>query len=200
MIHLGMLLLLVALHAWAQGREEERCIVAGESVFTILVGRSGLFGLFGHDHVIEAQDIDGCAVIDPAGVGSTVTLRFPAAGLRVVDPDASAEDRDEVQEKMEDDVLEIERYPDVLFQSRMIEGGPEPDVFRVTGDLTIHGATHRVTIPVTLTASDDDIYTVSGEYRFRQSMYGIKPVRLLGGTVRVKDEIRIEFMLSLRKP
>jgi polyisoprenoid-binding protein YceI len=58
----------------------------------------------------------------------------------------------------------------------------------VSGSLTIHGVTRVVTFPVVLS---DGRYR--GETRLRQTDFGIKPIRIAGGTVSVKDELKIEF-------
>jgi hypothetical protein len=58
----------------------------------------------------------------------------------------------------------------------------------VTGDLTLHGVTRSLTFPVTRR---------EGHYRgtvsIRQRDFGIQPISIVGGTVKVKDELRIEF-------
>jgi hypothetical protein len=48
--------------------------------------------------------------------------------------------------------------------------------------------TRVVTFPVVLS---DGRYR--GETRLRQTDFGIKPIRIAGGTVSVKDELKIEF-------
>jgi hypothetical protein len=45
---------------------------------------------------------------------------------------------------------------------------------------------------------DDGTYRASGEYKFKQSSFGIKPIQLAGGTVKVKDELEVEFELFLK--
>ena len=37
-----------------------------------------------------------------------------------------------------------------------------------------------------------------GEYKFKQTTFGIRPVQLAGGTVKVKDEVVTEFELFLK--
>ena len=180
--------------------QQEACVVDGESSFRIFVGKSGLFRVFGHDHVIEARQIDACARIDPSGRGGSVTLRIPTEGLEVVDPGASDQDRADVRKTMQEEVLEIGQYPEVLFRSAGVEQGEDGGSLRVTGDLSLHGVTRTVTIPVTLARLDDGSYRVTGDYEFRQSAFGIKTVRLFGGTISVRDEVRVEFDLSLRAP
>jgi hypothetical protein len=36
-----------------------------------------------------------------------------------------------------------------------------------------------------------------GTSRFKQTEFGIQPVKVAGGTIRVKDEVRIEFNIQL---
>jgi polyisoprenoid-binding protein YceI len=58
----------------------------------------------------------------------------------------------------------------------------------VTGRLTIHGQTRPVTVQTTRT---------NGRYRgtvlVKQRDFGISPISIAGGTVKVKDELKIEF-------
>jgi polyisoprenoid-binding protein YceI len=70
--------------------------------------------------------------------------------------------------------------------------------FRVRGNLTIRGTTQPVVIPLTLTRLTDGTYRAAGEYKFKQTSFGIKPIQLAGGTVKVKDELQVEFEIFLR--
>ena len=60
------------------------------------------------------------------------------------------------------------------------------------------GKAQPATIPVTVMHLDDGTTRVAGAYKFKQTTFGIQPIRLIGGTVRVKDEIRTEFELFLK--
>lgn len=193
-------LILIAGLALPALARQEACVVDSESSFRIFVGKSGLFRIFGHDHVIEAREIDACASIDPSGRGGSVTLRIPTVSLEVVDPGGNEQERADVQRTMQEEVLEIGQYQEVLFRSVGVEQGEEPGSLRVMGDLSIHGVTQPATIPVTLARQDDGSYRVTGDYEFKQSAFGIKTVRLFGGTISVRDEVRVEFDLSLRAP
>lgn len=199
-IHLLRALAVVSVLGLPAHAQQETCVVAEGSSVRILVGKGGLFRVFGHEHVIETRQIDACAFIDPTGAGGSVTLRIPTASLQVVDPDASEQDRTDVQKTMREEVLEIERYPEVVFISTAVEQGQSAESLRVTGDLTIHGTTRTAAIPLILTRRGDGSYRVTGGYEFRQTAFGIETVRLLGGTISVKDEVRVEFDLNLRAP
>jgi len=62
----------------------------------------------------------------------------------------------------------------------------------VTGSLTLHGEKRPVTVTV---SQKNGHYT--GALSIRQTDFGIKPVKVAGGTVKVKDELRIEFDIAL---
>ncbi len=175
------------------------CAVPGQGYFRIHVGTGGLFGAFAHDHSVEAKKITGCATIDETDVGrSSIKLEFPSADIRVIDPKESEKDRAEVQRTMETEVLRVSEYPSIIFESNALERTGDANRMRVRGNLTIRGKTLPVVIPLTLTHLDEGTYRATGEYRFKQSSFLIKPVQLAGGTVKVKDELETQFEIVLK--
>jgi polyisoprenoid-binding protein YceI len=175
------------------------CVVPGRSHFRIHVGTAGLFGAFAHNHLIEAKKIEGCATIDSKDLThSSIKLSFPTADIRVIDPKESAKDRAEVQKTMESDVLRVSEYPRITFESTAIEHSGTTEQLRVRGKLTIRGQTQSLLVPLTLTRLDDGTYRAAGKYRLKQTSFGIKPVSLAGGTVKVKDEVQTDFEIFLK--
>jgi polyisoprenoid-binding protein YceI len=125
-------------------------------------------------------------------------LVFPTASLRVLDPKDSSEDRGNVQKTMETEVLRISEYLQVTFEATAVDRPNAANQLRVRGNLTIRGKTQPVIIPVTFAHVDDGSYKAVGEYKFKQTAFGIKPTQRLGGAVTVKDELRVEFELFLK--
>ena len=190
----ALFLALLPVHASAQ----KACVVPGRGQFRIHADAGGLFGAFAHDHLIEAQKIEGCATVnDKNPAQSSVKLTFQAANLRVLDPKEKADDRAKVQKTMETEVLAVAQHPQITFESTGIESAGA-DQFRVSGNLTIRGKSQPAVIPVTLKRLGDGSYEVTGAYKFKQSAFGIKPISLGGGTVKVKDEVKTEFDLFLK--
>ena len=167
---------------------QEHAIDAAKSSMTVQVYKSGVFSAFGHDHEISAPIASG-TVNTAAG---RVALHINASSLRVRDPQASDKDRSEIQKTMQGaEVLDSEHYPEISFRST----GAEPagtDSWRVRGDLTLHGQTHPVMVEV---RKKGEHYI--GVAPFKQTDFGIKPVKVAGGAVRVKDQVRIEFDIQL---
>jgi len=126
------------------------------------------------------------AAIDPKSKTASITVL--TREMKVLDPDASEKDRQEIQATMlGPKVLDAQKYPEIRFTSTRIEQTSAGE-FKVTGNLELHGVTKQLEFPVTGTPEH---YT--GKTKFKQTDFGIQPVSVGGGTVKVKDEIELEF-------
>jgi polyisoprenoid-binding protein YceI len=156
-----------------------------KSSLTIRVFKSGVFSAFAHDHEIHAPIENGA--ID-SSASPAVHLRVDARKLRVLDPEIDADKRAEIQRTMEGTtVLDGEHYPDISFQSASVTKTGD-DRWEVHGTLELHGKKQPLDVAVSLEAG-----RYLGSAAFKQSAFGITPIRIAGGTVKVKDEIKIEF-------
>lgn len=184
-----LLVLAASTLAWsADVTPQVRTIDSQASTMTVRVFKAGVFSAFGHDHEIAAPIAAG--KVDTAG--RSVELQIDAGALRVRDPKGSEHDRQEIQKTMlGPDVLDVERAPRIVFRSTGAEPAG-PNSWTVRGNLTLHGETRPVTVAV---REREGHY--AGSALLKQTDFGIKPIRVAGGTVRVKDEIRIEFDIQL---
>src|ERR1700733_11645178 len=166
---------------------QQRNIDTQKSTLTIHIGKTGVLSGLGHEHEVRAPIHSGTA--DP-GSHPAVEIHVNAQDLRVVDKDASENDRAEVQKTMRGwEVLDSEHYQDIFFKSTSAESiGQER--WTLHGNLTLRGQTHPATAQVTL---KDGRYT--GETTVKQTDFGIKPPGKAG--IRAKDEVRIEFDVRL---
>ncbi len=188
---LSLVVALAGLLGPAGARDEKREIDVEKSHLTVRVYRAGLFSAFGHNHEVTAPLAAGTVELTGR---PHVELRVDARKLRVVDPEASAGTRAKIQRTMEGpQVLDSSRFPEIIFRSTAAEkaGGAH---WAVRGELTLHGQTRPV--PVDVTEEKDGRYR--GSAALRQRDFGIKPVSLAGGTVKVKDEVKVEFEIVLR--
>jgi polyisoprenoid-binding protein YceI len=88
--------------------------------------------------------VSGSIVVDEENPGNSgVEVRIDARSI-----DTRANDRD--AHLRSEEFLDVERYPEVTFRSKRVEGGyREPgDEFRVVGDLTIRGETREVVLDI----------------------------------------------------
>lgn len=173
-----------------QATKTARAIDTEHSTLTVHVYRTGLFGKFGHDHEIQAPIAEGSM---EDGEKPSVALRVRTSEMKVLDPDLEPKKRDDVQETMlSDKVLDSVNNPEIRFAStRVTVVGP--DKWLVTGTLTLHGETHAVTARV---HRENGRY--QGETTIRQTDYGMTPVSVAGGTVSVKNEVKIQFDIAVK--
>ena len=167
------------------GRAEGRAIDSAHSTLEVLVDKSGLFSALADNHVIRAP-IDEGRINDDGDLAMELTVK--SAGLSVMDQGLSADKRAEVATRMHGpDVLDSAQHPTIRFVSqRIVAEGPSQ--WRVAGQLTLHGVSRPVSGLVT---SRDGHYR--GTMSIRQRDFGIRPISIAGGAVKVKDELRIEF-------
>ena len=165
---------------------QPRPIDVKQSQITIHVGRAGFLSAFGHDHLVRAPIAEG--TIDESAPHARVEFRVDARQLKVLDPDVKPEERAEIQRDMlGPKVLDSEKYPEIRFRSTSIQRTGDGK-WKVLGELSLHGQTRPVEVAVT---GGNGSYR--GTAKFKQTDFGIKPVSVGGGTVKVKDELRIEF-------
>jgi len=154
------------------------------STITIHVYKSGLFSAFAHNHIVVApiaqNDLDTQKL--------TAGIAVHTKDMKVTDPGDSDSTRSEIQTTMlGPKVLDAEKFPEILFKSAHIEQ-TSPNHFKVTGALTLHGVSNNLTFEVVWVT---DHY--HGSAKLKQTNFGIQPVSIGGGTVKVKDELDVEF-------
>jgi hypothetical protein len=160
------------------------------SKLTVHVYKSGLFSAFADNHVIQAPIASG-SLSDKEPLAVELVVR--TSEMKVLDPDLAAAKRAEVQAGMvSDKVLDIAKYPEVTFSSSMVTAAGA-DKWTVVGRLTIHGETRTITVPVARQGG-----TYRGSVEIKQRDFGIEPISVAGGTVKVKDQLKIEFDIVAR--
>ncbi len=175
---------------------------AGQSLVEIHVGKSGAFSFAGHKHEVVAPRVSGEVVADPEDLSrSAVSLAFEAAALQVTGKGEPAKDVPKVQEAMVGpQVLDAARHPAISFQSRTVTGRPGTAgawELQVTGDLSLHGVTRPLTLPLRVEIAGETL-TAHGTTVIRQKDFGMEPVSAAGGTVKVKNELAIDYRIVAR--
>ncbi len=165
----------------------------------IHVDKSGVFGFAGHTHEVRAPVAEGRIEVVAADLSrSTVRVAFDASALRVSGEGEPKDDVPEVQRTMvSEKVLDVARFPRITFSSKaieVIERRGDRIKLRITGDLTLHGVTKSERADTSVILTKDRV-TAEGTFNVQQTNYGIEPVTAGGGTVKVKDAVRITFTL-----
>jgi polyisoprenoid-binding protein YceI len=85
--------------------------------------------------------------------------------------------------------LDAKKFPQIRFTTDDIATAPQG--YRLTGTVEIHGTSRAQVID--LAVEDTDAWAISAHAVLAQSGFSIKPYSLLMGSLRVADEVTIEF-------
>ena len=183
--HLGYALATIALGLIIPAASGQvRSIDTSQSKLHIYAFKSGLFSGFADNHDVEAPIAEG--TIDESA--SRVSFVIDTRQMRVLDPNLSQEKRRQVQERMlGPEVLDPTRYSQISFESTHVGVGGENELL-VTGQLSLHGVTRPVSARV---RKENGRYV--GTCTLKQRDFGIAPISIAGGTVKVKDELKVKF-------
>ena len=170
-----------------------------------LVYKAGALSSFGHDHVIAARGIQGDVYVAANFADSGFILTLPVKQFQVDLPELRAvEGPDFAKQPSPQAVagtlanmlgaqeLDAEHYPEIHVRSVKLTG-PEwgPDL---TVRIGLHGAERDITLPVAIGHQGDEL-TVTGGFDIRQTDFGITPLSILGGGLRVADTVHIRFRI-----
>jgi polyisoprenoid-binding protein YceI len=181
----------------------EYSIDDAKSKLEINVYKEGLFKAFGHDHLIAAREVSGSVQFDAQMIeNSSVRLRVGANSLTVIDPGESEKDRRDVQATMAGEkVLEVVRFPEIVFSSTGVSAVKKTAdgwELTVSGKLDLHGVEKPVNLPLHVHVEGSQL-AAQGEVFLLQTEYGITPVNIAGGSVKVKNKLRIGFAIVATK-
>jgi len=173
------------------GASGVRAIDPAHSTMKVYVYKTGILAGLAHNHEIEAP-IEWGEVNDSDS--PSVELRIDSSKLRILDPEASEGTRATIQATMHGaEVLDVGHFPQIHFQSSEVEPAGT-DHWVIHGNLDLHGQTHPISFEVTL---KDGLY--QGAAVLKQTGFGITPVKVAGGTLKVKDEVKVAFSIALLK-
>jgi polyisoprenoid-binding protein YceI len=175
---------------------------AERSTFTLQAFSTGLLSAFGHNPKIAVGNMQGEVQFVATGTtleNAELHLTIKADSLQVID-DVSDKDRREIQRQMYDEVLEVERFPEIQYDCARVTVSGTGDRYwaALNGELTLHGETHALPISARVVIAGDKL-RASGEFSVKQSEYGIAPVSVAGGAIKLKDEIKCTFDIVARK-
>lgn len=180
----------------------ERYIVdPGMSKFTVRAFASGMLSALGHNPVIAIRDFSGEAEFAPETLeNASLHLKIRADSLAVTN-DVSDKDRREIERTMNQEVLEVAKYPEILFDSSNVSASRAGDgryMVNLVGNLQLHGVANSQAISVQVTLNGT-VLRAHGEFTAQQTPFGIKLVSVAGGTLKLKDELKCSFDILARK-
>jgi len=131
--------------------------------------------------------------VDPSNSYGDVTISATSF-------DSGNEQRDE--HIRSSDFLLAEEHPEITFKTTSIDGAPDDDSFRVTGDLTVRDVTHPVTFDVDFLGAAVDAWGntrvgFEGKAVINRKDWGVSWNTVIeAGGVMVSEKVTLEFEIA----
>ncbi len=167
----------------------------------VFVGKRRL----GHEHGVEgklksgnvqlnARDDAGEFVFDMTSLSADTDEARKYVGLEGTTDDD--EKRDVTATMQGSSVLDSKKFPTATFEINSAalaveeteDGHPQ---YILDGELTLHGETQAVKVVAAAVEEEEGRVRLKGDFTIKQSDYGIKPYRAVGGLVAVTDELKV---------
>ncbi|GAC1400906.1 MAG: hypothetical protein NVSMB56_16060 [Pyrinomonadaceae bacterium] len=170
-------------------------IDASQSQFIVRAFAEGFLSMFGHDPVIAVCGFGGDVRLASGTLEASSLLLLVQSDSLAVIGDVKEKDRREMERAIREDILETSRFAEIVFMSSGVTAKPiDENQFQVeiNGDLSLHGVTNKQTINAQVSLTGETL-RAQGEFSLRQNDYHIELVSVAGGTLKVKDELKISF-------
>ena len=174
---------------------------AAQSQFTVHAFASGLAAVVAHNPKFAIRDFSGEARFIPDTLrDASLQVRINAASLELMDG-VSEYDKGEIDRVMFNEVLEISRFPEIVFTSTQISASRLSENLYATtiaGKLTLHGVTNELDLSAQVVIGEDTLRGY-GSFPVKQSKYDIAIASIAGGTLKMRDELKIAFFIIAKK-
>jgi polyisoprenoid-binding protein YceI len=193
----------VATEQKEEGEKAADCFVIDgrSSRFTVRAFATGLLSAMGHSPTIGIRDMGGEVHFDSEQLkAGSFRLVVRSSSLSVQD-DISDGDRREMERLMNQEVLETAKFPEITYVANGIpvsKMGESLYSATLNGTLTLRGVARMQPI-VARVALQGSMLRASGDFLLSQSNYGIKPVSVAGGALKLKDELKLQFEMVARR-
>ncbi|WP_188750731.1 YceI family protein [Marinobacterium zhoushanense] len=176
---------------------------ASRSIAVIRVYRGGRMAKLGHDHVVASHQVQGLILWQSDWRARRADLFVPLAALTVDEAELrrqyslttqpSERDIEGTRNNMLNKTLRVNDNPFVTLQLQPLSGAlPQ---MSVQVEISLNGVTRRKQVEVKVEELQGAL-GFSGAFKLKQTEFGLEPYSLLGGLLRVEDEVDIDFDLT----
>jgi polyisoprenoid-binding protein YceI len=143
---------------------------------------------------VDVQAVPGAAALVASGEKgiTSVAVRVPAAQVDC---------RNGTMNSHMLKALKATENPEIAFDLASYDLAPVAEGVTVTliGDLTLGGAKKTITMTANATPVEGGVLKITGVHDVRLSDYGLKPPKLMLGTMKVHDLVKVHFELLLKE-
>jgi polyisoprenoid-binding protein YceI len=185
----------------AQAAEKYK-VVPGQSRITVFAETKSPLKRLQHVRELRSNAISGDVVFAAPNKPASLTMSAKANSFKTIKKhELSDNDVAKIDQVTRDTILESGKFPSISFKSTRINVKPNPGgVFKgtVLGNLTLHGVTRPVSVPVSGKVSGGKI-NAKGSFTINQTDYGLTIISIMGGIISVHDPVTINLDLTAKK-
>jgi len=174
-----------------------------QSRVTVTLTQEGFIARRYPTHRVEVKNFSGkIEVSERDETRIAVEVEAETKSLTNVDESMTEFERREFHNVLNNIVLESEKFPKIKFVSVSVSDARksgETRYFTLNGDLTMRDATKRVSFPVTVTISKDQL-RATGDAELKQTDFRIKPYSGKLGMISIGDNVKINFEIVAKSP
>ena len=167
-----------------------------QSKFIAHALRGGLLWFMGHEHLVAAREFSGEAKFNADSlVASSLQLTVKTDSMEETSDAFSAPQKQIINRELREIVLEPAKYPEIVFMSSRVTGkrrGNGQYDLTIVGDLTLHGVTRSIVIPVQVTLIGKDL-RATGKFSINRSDFKVKATSAFHGMIRVRNKVKFTF-------
>lgn len=174
-------------------------IDAKASQFTVHAFASGLVSVVAHSPKFAMREFVGEVRVIPETLGqASLRMRIKASSLDLMD-EIDSKNRREIERIMFQEVLETPVFPEIRFESVQVTASKVSEnrfSASVIGNLSMHGVTKSHSFLTQVVVSPDTLRG-TGEFKVKQTEYGIALPSFPGGTLR--DDLKLAFYVVAQR-
>lgn len=144
----------------------------------------------------QAERIDGAVLSNDAALSIQRAANVASASLSI--DVAALECGNGTMNSHMRRALKDQAAPRIMFRFQRLEATTAGGV-RITGDLTIAGETRPVTLQGQLVEEAGGALRLRGVHEFDMTAFNMVPPRLMAGTLKVHDPVRVNFDVLFRQ-
>lgn len=159
------------------------------------------FAALGNSPTLVIRELAGWARFAPRTFDEAcVHIEVNAGSLTVVEA-MTEEHGSAIEYMLTQEVLEIEKYPEIIFCSSRVSVSKAGDGrywINLVGDLSLHGVIGTLPVAAQVAVVGDTL-RAHGEFSVLHTSHKMKLVPVPGGTLKLKDEVKCSFDILARK-
>lgn len=175
---------------------------ATASEIAVILTQEGMISRRYPTHKVLAKSFNGKVELPKDETKLTVELETDPKQLTNVDAAMGDFERKEFHNVLRNQILESDKFPSIKFASvsvSNVQSDGDKRSFTLTGDLTVHGTTKRVSFPVNATISEKEL-RATGEEKLKLTDFGLKPFEKGLGLIKIADELKVSFNVVAKTP